>query len=96
MGITLLALPDFSSPETWISLLTLTFLEVVLGVDNIVFISIASNKLPQKDQARARMVGLLLAMLFRIALLFGITFLITLQDPLWLWEAGLFSSAFTG
>jgi predicted tellurium resistance membrane protein TerC len=96
MGISLLSLPDFSSPETWISLLTLTFLEVVLGVDNIVFISIASNKLAEKDQARARRIGLLLAMVFRIGLLFGITFLITLQDPLWHWESGIFSSAFTG
>ena len=52
-----------SSPEGWIALITLTVLEIVLGVDNIIFISILSGKLPQHQQDRARRIGLLLAML---------------------------------
>jgi predicted tellurium resistance membrane protein TerC len=67
--------------EGIISLLTLTFLEIVLGIDNIIFISIAANKLSKKDQPKARNIGLLLAMAFRIVLLFGIGFLISLQKP---------------
>lgn len=75
-------MPDFSSPEIWISLLTLTFLEVVLGIDNIIFISIVANKLPEAEQARARNLGLLLALVFRILLLLGITWIISLTNPL--------------
>ncbi len=67
--------------EGIISLLTLTFLEIVLGIDNIIFISIAANKLSGKDQPKARNIGLLLAMIFRIVLLFGISFLISLSKP---------------
>jgi predicted tellurium resistance membrane protein TerC len=67
--------------EGFISLITLTFLEIVLGIDNIIFISIAANKLSKKDQPKARNIGLLLAMAFRIILLFGISFLISLQKP---------------
>ena len=72
----------FQSPEAWISLLTLTFLEIVLGVDNIIFVSIVANKLPQAEQPRARNLGLGLAMLFRIVLLFFIGFIISLKEPL--------------
>ncbi len=75
-------MPDFSSPEIWISLLTLTFLEVVLGIDNIIFISIVANKLPASEQARARNLGLGLALIFRILLLLGITWIISLTNPL--------------
>lgn len=96
MGTLLISMPDFSSPEVWISLLTLTFLEIVLGVDNIIFISIAANKLKEKDQARARFIGLALAMIFRIILLFGISYLIAMQDPLWMWDSEFFQSGFTG
>lgn len=96
MGTLLITIPDFSSPEIWISLLTLTFLEIVLGVDNIIFISIAANKLKEADQAKARFIGLALAMVFRILLLFGISYLIAMQAPLWEWESGVFQSAFTG
>ncbi len=74
-------LPDFSNPSIWISLLTLTFLEIVLGVDNIIFISIVAGKLPQEKQRRARNMGLLLALVFRIGLLFTITWMIKLVDP---------------
>ena len=65
-----------------IALATLTFLEVVLGVDNVIFISILSGKLPKSDQKRARRVGLVAAMLMRIALLFSITWIARLTTPL--------------
>jgi len=63
----------FLQTSTWISLLTLTFLEIVLGIDNIIFISIVTNKLPQASQASARNIGLIVALVFRIILLFGIS-----------------------
>lgn len=71
----------FFTGEGIISLLTLTFLEIVLGIDNIIFISIAANKLSKKEQPKARNIGLILAMAFRIVLLFGISFLISLSQP---------------
>jgi predicted tellurium resistance membrane protein TerC len=71
-----------SSPEAWIALLTLTVLEIVLGIDNVVFISILAGKLPPDQQARARRLGLGLAMFMRIALLFSITLIIKLTAPL--------------
>lgn len=74
-------LPDFTSPAIWISLLTLSFLEIVLGIDNIIFISIVAGKLPKQQQRRARNIGLLLAMLFRIGLLLCINWIISLTDP---------------
>ena len=69
------------SIDSIVSLITLTFLEIVLGIDNIIFISITASRLPQASQARARNIGLFLAMIFRIILLFGISFLISLQKP---------------
>lgn len=75
-------LPNFADPNMWVSLLTLTFLEIVLGVDNIIFITIATNKLAKQDQPKARNIGLLLAMAFRIILLFGISYLIAMQQPI--------------
>jgi predicted tellurium resistance membrane protein TerC len=89
-------LPDFSSPEVWISIITLTFLEVVLGIDNIIFISIVTSKLPEKKQPSARFIGLLLAMLFRVGLLFGITYLIGMTKPLFAFHAEYFQGSFTG
>jgi predicted tellurium resistance membrane protein TerC len=71
-----------SSAEGWIALLTLTVLEIVLGIDNIVFISILAGKLPQQDRERARKTGLFLAMFIRIALLFSITAVMRLTAPL--------------
>ena len=68
--------------ELIIALVTLTVLEVVLGVDNVIFISILSAKLPQSQQKRARRIGLLGAMLMRIALLFSITWIARLTEPL--------------
>ena len=72
----------FMQSETWIALLTLTFLEIVLGVDNIIFISIVSNKLPEAQQPKARNLGLTLALVFRIGLLLGISYIIRFTQPL--------------
>ena len=71
-----------SSPEGWIALGTLTVLEIVLGIDNIVFISILASKLRPEDRERARKIGLSLAMLIRIALLLSITWVMGLTAPL--------------
>jgi predicted tellurium resistance membrane protein TerC len=71
-----------SSPEGWIALVTLTVLEIVLGVDNIIFISILAGKLKPEEQNKARRLGLLLAMLMRIALLFSIAWVTRLTTPL--------------
>jgi predicted tellurium resistance membrane protein TerC len=71
-----------SSPDLWIALLTLTSLEIVLGVDNIVFISILAGKLPADQRARARTVGLTLAMFTRIMLLFSLSWIIKLTEPI--------------
>jgi len=70
------------SPETWISLVTLTVLEIVLGIDNIVFITILAGKLPPADQARARRLGLTGALLTRILLLCGLAWMVKLTSPL--------------
>ncbi len=67
--------------DTWIALLTLTFLEIVLGIDNIIFISIVAGKLPKAEQKKARLIGLALALIVRILLLMGITWLIGLTEP---------------
>ncbi len=72
----------FLQSENWIALLTLTFLEIVLGVDNIIFISIISHKLPESQQPKARNLGLMLAMIFRVGLLLGISFIIQFTEPL--------------
>lgn len=68
--------------ESLIALLTLTLLEVVLGIDNIIFISIVSNKLPKEQRGKTRTLGLALAMVFRVCLLLGITFIIQSTNPL--------------
>ena len=71
----------FSSPDAWMALLTLTFLEIILGIDNIIFITIAAGKLDEKDRKKATNLGLVLAMVLRIVLLFGITWLVSLKKP---------------
>ncbi len=71
-----------STAEGWIALLTLTVLEIVLGIDNIVFISILAGKLPAAQRERARKVGLMLAMVMRVALLLSITWVMRLTNPL--------------
>jgi predicted tellurium resistance membrane protein TerC len=71
-----------TSPEAWIALVTLTALEIVLGVDNIIFISILVGRLPAELRQRARVIGLALAMLMRIALLLSLAWMMRLTDPL--------------
>ena len=71
-----------SDPSAWAALVTLIILEVVLGIDNLVFIAILSNKLPAHQQARARKIGLSLALIMRIGLLLVIGWIVTLQTPL--------------
>jgi predicted tellurium resistance membrane protein TerC len=71
----------FLQSETYISLLTLTFLEIVLGIDNIIFISIVSDRLPAGKQKKARSIGLLLAIVMRVLLLLAISWIVHLTDP---------------
>src|SRR5687767_12207725 len=71
-----------TTPEAWISLLTLTLLEIVLGIDNVVFISVLAAKLPKEQQAKARQLGLMLALGTRILLLLGISFMANMKKPL--------------
>ncbi len=86
----------FLNPDAWIALLTLTFLEIVLGIDNIIFISIVTGKLPEEKRKKATQMGLFLAMFMRIALLFGITLLIAMKAPWFSLDLGWFSANFTG
>jgi predicted tellurium resistance membrane protein TerC len=72
---------DFTSAEVWIALVTLTLLEVVLGIDNVVFISIIAGKLPPESRDKARKVGLSLALITRILLLLGISWIAGLTKP---------------
>ncbi|MBI2952194.1 TerC family protein [bacterium] len=71
-----------TNPETWIALVTLTVLEVVLGIDNVIFLSILVDRLPEQQQKRARRIGLALAMLMRVALLLSLAWIIRLTAPL--------------
>ena len=71
-----------TDPQIWMALVTLSALEIVLGIDNIIFISIQASKLPPQQQEKARLVGLGLAMFIRIALLFSLTWLMGLTSPL--------------
>jgi predicted tellurium resistance membrane protein TerC len=84
------------TPNALMALLTLTFLEIILGIDNIVFLSIVSGKLKVEDQPKARRIGLLLAMLFRVILLFGITWVLSLQETLLHIDWGFFEASITG
>lgn len=86
----------FLTPEIIGAFLTLTFLEIVLGIDNILFISIIAAKLPEAKQQLVTRVGLLLAMLFRIAMLMGISWLIALQKPFFEVHNNIFSTAVSG
>ncbi len=71
-----------NDPAVWASFFTLTILEIVLGVDNVIFISIAAAKLPEEQRARARIVGLAGALILRILLLFSIAWIVSLKEPL--------------
>jgi predicted tellurium resistance membrane protein TerC len=77
---TILAL--LTSPEAWLALATLVVMEVVLGIDNLVFVAILSNKLPEQDRKKARRLGISLALILRLALLSGIAWLVGLTAPL--------------
>lgn len=83
----------FLTAEGWLALLTLTFFEIVLGIDNIIFISIVSNRLPIEVRGKARNLGLSLALIVRIVLLLGITWVIKFKDPLF--TVGDITPAFT-
>jgi len=76
-----------SDPQIWIAFLTLTVLELVLGIDNVIFISILSGKLPESQQQKARYIGLALALIMRVLLLFSLTWVMGLTEPLFtLWN----------
>ena len=90
-------MPDFASGAVWLSLLTLTFLEIVLGVDNIIFISIAAGKLDNEPaKKKATNVGLILAMVLRIVLLFGVSVLVAMSAPWFHVENSWISAGFSG
>jgi predicted tellurium resistance membrane protein TerC len=71
-----------SDPAAWVALLTLTAMEIVLGIDNLVFISILTNKLPEQNRERARKIGIGLALIFRLALLGTVAVIVTLTAPI--------------
>jgi predicted tellurium resistance membrane protein TerC len=71
----------FSDPQAWLALVTLTALEIVLGIDNIIFISILTGKLPQQQRPKAQRIGLALAMITRLMLLFSLTWIMRLTEP---------------
>jgi predicted tellurium resistance membrane protein TerC len=81
-----------TDPQVWVALATLTALEIVLGIDNIIFIAILSMKLPANQQDRARVVGLAIAMITRVGLLFSLTWMMKLTNPLF----GVFGYEFSG
>lgn len=89
-------MPDFSHPDIWLSLLTLTFLEVILGIDNIIFISILSGRVAPEKRPAVMRTGLLLAMVFRIILLFGISWLVALTEPMFSLDFIGIKAGFTG
>jgi len=91
-----LIMPDLGSAAVWMSFLTLTFLEIVLGIDNIIFITIAANKLPEEERPKATNIGLILAMIMRIVLLFGISALVAMNAPLFNIDNSLVHAGFTG
>mgnify|MGYP000447811973 FL=1 len=86
----------FLNPSAWIALLTLTFLEIVLGIDNIIFISIATGKLPEEKRKKATQIGLFLAMFLRIALLMGISVLIAMKEAWFNIDFSWFTAQITG
>ncbi|HWM27865.1 MAG TPA: hypothetical protein VNQ14_05375, partial [Woeseiaceae bacterium] len=82
----------FADPAVWLGLLTLVVLEIVLGIDNLVFIAILADKLPEEQRDRARVIGLSLALIMRLALLASISWLVTLTEPLF----GILGHSFSG
>ena len=86
----------FLHADTWIALLTLTFLEIILGIDNIIFISITAGKLPKHEIKKATRLGLLLALVFRILLLMGVSYLISMKAAFFSFDLSWFKAAITG
>ncbi len=86
----------FSHIDTWVALLTLTFLEIVLGIDNIIFISITAGKLPKNQIKKATNIGLLLAMVFRILLLIGVSYIIAMKEALFVVDLSWFKASVSG
>ena len=72
----------FLQPDTWVALLTLTFLEIVLGIDNIIFISLVAGRVPEENQKKARLGGLTIALVMRVLLLLSIAWIIGLKEPI--------------
>jgi predicted tellurium resistance membrane protein TerC len=85
-----------NSPEIWISLITLTLLEIVLGIDNIIFISILAGKLPHDQQEKARKLGLGLALIARVLLLFGLSWVVKLEKPFFTTQVLSYTVAVSG
>ncbi len=88
--------PNFLSASAWMSILSLTFLEIVLGIDNLLFISLTTMRVPAKSQRFASIVGLSMAMLLRIALLFAVGWLMVLDTPLLSWQSPYIEWTLTG
>lgn len=86
----------FLHSETWIALLTLTFLEIVLGIDNIIFISITVGKLPENLHKKTTRIGMMFAMIFRIILLMGVSYLITLKEAFFSFDLTWLKADITG
>ncbi len=84
------------APNALMALVTLTFLEIILGIDNIVFISIVTGKLNAKDRPKARNIGLSLALVFRIIMLFGLTWILQLNDPFFSFNSSFLDIAVSG
>lgn len=82
-ALTCFMLELFSKPEAWLSLVTLSLMEIVLGIDNVIFISLVTNKLPKKDQQKARRIGVFLALFIRVLLLSVISYIVNeMTEPL--------------
>lgn len=86
----------FLHVETWVALLTLTFLEIILGIDNIIFISITAGKLPKHKIKKATNIGLFFAMIFRIILLIGVSYIIAMKEPLFTLNLSWFKAGVSG
>ncbi|MFT6541032.1 MAG: putative tellurium resistance membrane protein TerC, partial [Maricaulis maris] len=71
-----------ASPEIWLSLATLTFLEIVLGIDNVIFVALMASRLKEEDRAKARALGLGMALVFRVVMLFGLVWITKLETEL--------------
>jgi predicted tellurium resistance membrane protein TerC len=86
----------FLQADAWVALLTLTFLEIILGIDNIIFISITAGKLPKDQIKKATRLGLLLALVFRILLLMGVSYLISMKAAFYTFDLSWFKAGITG